>query len=222
MNDNCELCYEVTSDQLPEHYKVGGRSLNRATLRFGTARAVPAITPLREGHFLVMPFRHVTASSQLHGREREDLLTTMTYLARHARSLGAQLFVFEHGIGRHETGGCGVSHAHLHSVLVNRGECDRCLDAITALEGPQTMVGRSLPTLDTSYVYALDWAGKRSVAITGQFQSQTLRRLVAAELGSEFADWRRIENWTAFSATERHVAAMKTCSTTWAVAADAG
>ena len=100
---------------------------------------------------------------------------------------------FEHGIGKGQQGGCGVSHAHLHLLPLARREVEECVERISrdfALEafGRLDRFLACTPS-DSSYI-AL---GTRDLAwgfYTEDVPSQFVRRAIAQVVGSNAFDWR--------------------------------
>jgi hypothetical protein len=124
--------------------------------------------------------------------ELETAETLKTRLVDQLRSkYGAYLF-FEHGARTSDSGGCGISHAHLHAVPFSLDK-----DPIEKLMGTfHFEVVSNLPELKRiephkSYLYYESVRGSKYVLHPPHIPSQYIRRLLAEALGIERWDWRQ-------------------------------
>jgi diadenosine tetraphosphate (Ap4A) HIT family hydrolase len=166
---------------------------------------VPSVSPLREGHVLVVPKRHCQSVAQLPRRELDRDLPD--FLGRALDLLHRRygpVILFEHGVAAGKRGGCGVDHAHLHVVPCD----DRALEAMLqeverdfrALQTASMMTFLRRTRASESYLMIGRAGGPVRVRCT-DVPSQYLRRTVARGLGVSEASWKTLSNWRAFSRT---------------------
>lgn len=201
MKSSCELCFEIQSGRMPAQH--GSRLRHHVPV--GSALIFAALTPLRAGHVLVIPREHTTSTAALAPAARDDVADALALLARSWCDPGRRLLTFEHGIRPGDDGGCGIAHAHVHALDVSDAEHERIIAAARTLPGEQTWEGpaRGDELAHESYVHVGDWQRGTGFGATGEFPSQTLRRLVAPQLGSDRVDWRVSSGWDDLHTTDR-------------------
>jgi diadenosine tetraphosphate (Ap4A) HIT family hydrolase len=166
----------------------------------------PTIGELADRHSLLIPWSHVPSFAQLPATlsaEAEDLL------ARHCEAGSSErnkVIVFEHGMSSHvATGGCGISHAHIHLVPVPRefeiGEVPKPDAAARWTELPPEGWLKSLAELDGYLMLGCE--GRFQAREVENLPSQYLRRWLADRLGRSQWDWRQAEPCTLPSRAQR-------------------
>jgi diadenosine tetraphosphate (Ap4A) HIT family hydrolase len=113
-SDSCCLCEEIRSGEFPAQYRSVYSVESRMSRLGGDFVALPTVSPLKSGHVLVLPDRHVGSLADLPASTWHTLLesvrSTVTQLAE---TFSAPFYFFEHG-ARIVGTSCGIDHAHLH------------------------------------------------------------------------------------------------------------
>src|SRR5207253_2975641 len=156
--------------------------------------AVPSLGQLSEGHTLVVPRQHVYSMGAL----GTDLLAELDSACDEIRAALTSAYVqpiwFEHGCVSEREGGCGIYHAHLHAVPVQReliipAQLRQQFDEqrITGFDELRASTAAGRP-----YLFYQGRDGDRYLYEVGVLPSQFMRRLVADEIGSANWDWRGV------------------------------
>jgi len=114
---------------------------------------------------------------------------------------------WEHGIGFGRSGGCGVTHAHMHvlplpidSILkLNNILKERLVVAnpIIGLKAISMVAG-----LEDSYLYwELSAQQESYIELSENISSQLMRRIIAEIHGMVQWDWRELSYWDVFKST---------------------
>lgn len=194
---NCCLCAELRGKQDSEFYqRYQGVPPNRIITETENFVVIPSIGQIMEGYLLIVAKTHRASMGCLSNGEIKELKELMgrTRLLL-TRTYGKPLF-FEHGVvDGIESGGCGISHAHIHAVPL----ADE-VDLLPVIQ--QSFTGCSIHSLAAltqkashgrPYLFYEDQQGNRYLfdlhATTG-IPSQYLRRAIASKLGSMEWDWR--------------------------------
>jgi len=202
--DACSFCTELEHGEMPADFRrltpVRDRLMDRNAL-FAT---LPSVAPLAVGHLMVVPIKHVRGIAQLPNAERSRVISAAAEYA--ARLGGSQeaVAVFEHGVGRGLTGGCGVDHAHVHLVPVSRNAIAEVrrrilLDYRHASRYDLPSFLEATPP-SASYLWFGASDGPVTAVRTHDIPSQYLRRAVGELIGREW-DWRRLAGWADFQAS---------------------
>jgi diadenosine tetraphosphate (Ap4A) HIT family hydrolase len=151
---------------------------------------MPSLGALARGHTLLIPQEHHTAFALLPGdmrRRTEHLLDR--FEASFKRS-GRGMIWFEHGSADDgSSGGCGITHAHIHMVPVDAHWARPPLPDVVAWS--TIAQERWLDSVPGPGDYlAVGHQRSVSVAKVSRVESQLLRRWLAASLGAESWDWR--------------------------------
>ncbi|HEV2697141.1 MAG TPA: hypothetical protein VGU90_04045 [Terriglobales bacterium] len=187
----CDFCDEFSGGTANAYTARFGTS-SRRLLHFGALRVLPSLGQLTEGHLLVVPVPHYCAVADL----PDELLIRLEELKGHIRttlkSTYGECVFFEHGIRGTQSGGCGISHAHLHAVPA---KADRVLEhlrdkfqgsAIQKLREVTTKIPRESP-----YLFFENSIHEQYVFPVKNVPSQFLRQLVGKEIGNYQWDWRK-------------------------------
>lgn len=200
---DCCFCREFSTGHAPLTISAATALTDRIALSARGFKVLPTLSPLVEGHVLIVPQRHVTSLAQLANPEKADFFAVLANVVGLVRDLWGGPVVFEHGVGQNKKGGCGVTHAHLHVVPIP----DERRPALWArmdreLGKPAFRAGLS-DALDglqprSSYLIASDNIAETRCYISDNLQSQLMRRLVAESMDFSVWDWRQSYNWDAF------------------------
>lgn len=90
-------------------------------LRDPLAAVVPTLGSIIPGWLLVVPRQEALAIGHFAPRHRQELLNLARIISGDVRVFGSRTFILEHGPARVSSiMGCGVDHAHLHVVPMDR------------------------------------------------------------------------------------------------------
>src|SRR5712692_8659060 len=191
--EGCDFCDEFaggTSNAFYARYRDALR--NRVLLASDSFCVFPSLGQLVEGYLLIAPLQHYTALDEMPRR----LLDELADICQHIRAILFQNYgpclSFEHGARGPANGGCGIYHAHLHVVPV-----DRIPDPVAQLKKrfPHKNL-RALnninegPNRDSPYLFYEDFNSNRYRFSVGNLQSQYMRRVLAEAIGTSDWDWR--------------------------------
>jgi diadenosine tetraphosphate (Ap4A) HIT family hydrolase len=154
--------------------------------------AIPSLGSLLPGWLLVVPKHHTLNLASLPPSERIALDAFVARLIPEWAAEFGRLSAFEHGpVLPGSAAGCSIDHAHLHLVPVQ---------ALTLLDGARQrypwlawMRVSDLPSTPADpYLFVDDLEGRRWLAADQRIPSQSLRRVIAHQLGrAERYDWKR-------------------------------
>lgn len=209
-DSGCPFCAELEGGRLETGLAAATHVTERFVLEADHWVAFPSVSPLRTGHVLVVPRRHLCSCAQASAKERAELDIVAAELSAKLRTSGHDALVFEHGVGRGRSGGCGIDHAHLHMLPCDRDEHDEAVSALAAALGPLDRLGslsRYLDATSGSDSYALIGSVERVFChVSHEIPSQTLRRAVAQAVGCPTWDWRDLTDWPTFERTYAQLA----------------
>jgi diadenosine tetraphosphate (Ap4A) HIT family hydrolase len=189
MTRTCELCDEIAG--LSSRFDQVYGNILRDRIVFCTRNFVvmPSIGQLGDGHLMIVSRLHVTAASHLDTRMRKELTTLIRYIRDWMSvSVGSNVVVFENGDPKgNGQMGCTIGHLHVH-LVASRQPTPTLLVALYSL-GAKASPG--LPELqEVSDAYSWIEMGRgNALVIPHRLPSQTLRRLIAGELGIDRWDW---------------------------------
>jgi len=114
-----------------------------------------------------------------------------TNLATQMRSTYGNCLFFEHGARASDSGGCGISHAHLHIVPfpAEKDPVDELIRTFPFEEVSSLFELKSIQC-GKSYLYYESVLGNKYVLYPPFIPSQYIRRLLAEALGIKKWDWR--------------------------------
>jgi diadenosine tetraphosphate (Ap4A) HIT family hydrolase len=153
---------------------------------------VPSLGAIAEGHVLIIPKRHYTALADMPHRQIREL----SELSERVRQIVFQSYgpslLFEHGVRSQGSGGCGIDHAHLHTVPFSHSA-----DPFEILEKKYPFKAvSSIAELNykappnCSYLYYEEVCGRSWIFDVDYMPSQYVRKLLAESIGSQSWDWR--------------------------------
>jgi len=213
-SSGCEFCNEFAGGSANSFAARYGYELeSRLILEESDLRLLPSLGQIVPGYLLLVPNQHCRALADMSLNELNDLETLKMYVIGHLYPTYGDYLFFEHGARTSDSGGCGITHAHLHAVPFPGDK-----DPVEKLKQsfPFDEVS-NLPELkriqiEKPYLYYEAVHGKRYVFYPPFVPSQYIRRLLAQALGIEAWDWRqsgREENLlTTFTRTSQLLAGM--------------
>jgi diadenosine tetraphosphate (Ap4A) HIT family hydrolase len=188
----CEFCDEFsggTRNAFVDRYQddAGDRTIFE-TKGF---KVVPSLGQFVQGYLLMIPKEHRCALADLPAESLRELEQLKTALIGALRSKYGGYVLFEHGARTENSGGCGISHAHLHAVPlpVEQDPLEALRASFRHQEISRISEIRNIPP-ECSYLYYEDVRGGCHVFYPAFLPSQFMRRLIAERLGLERWDWR--------------------------------
>jgi hypothetical protein len=125
----------------------------------------------------------------------DDQIRGLDELCKEVRSIlrnayGACVF-FEHGIRGEGSGGCGIDHAHMHTVpLMGKGVLNILAQKFECSDIDSLADIKRVAERNSSYLFFENSSAQRYVFPVNNLPSQYLRRLVAESVGRKDWNWR--------------------------------
>lgn len=175
-------------------------------------RLFPCMGCLREGHLLIASKKHYNAIGALDSEVMIELQgLVQKVVAFNKTEFKSETVVFEHGVtdDSGKTGGCGISHMHLHLLPMSKEEFDSVSEIIKKTKQNTVRQIKNLREVKKHYenqktyiiLSFLDSIDKKitdnSYLITSDknhFESQYMRKVVSEVLKKREWDWRKIKN----------------------------
>ena len=204
--EDCCLCTEIGANRIPDAFSGNCSLETRIVFSTNNFVVLPSVTPLVEGHVLLLPKRHVTSLAQVTRNNREELNRLLQFIYGKVGDLWTRPIIFEHGIGEEKTGGCGVTHAHLHIVPLHSRDRVSVWSSLAQKisdfpsQAPLLEILDNLGTKD-SYLIIGDDPMKISCRVSDSLPSQLMRQLIADTLLLPGWDWRDMSNWKYIEST---------------------
>lgn len=189
----CDFCDELSGVQDSTFGKIyGDQPRTRTLFRSNELVAIPSLGQIAEGHVLLLPITHHTAIADLHDVAFEELVGFWRKLIPILTRIYGPCVSFEHGIRPGATGGCGVTHAHLHVVPLGKA-----VDPLHSFKSrfPWTRL-RDLNDLRVAtpgmlgYLFYQNSQSEAYVFDTPNLASQYMRKVLSNLLGESNWDWR--------------------------------
>lgn len=189
----CEFCNEFaggSSNSFAVHY--GNELANRTILEQDGFRVLPSLGQIVPGYLLLVPIHHHRALADMSREELNAAETLNAGLSDQMRSAYGSCLFFEHGVRVDDSGGCGISHAHLHIVPfpAEKEPLDELIRTFPFEEISHLVDLKRVPP-DKSYLYYESTRGNRCLFYPPFIPSQYIRRLLAEALGIQRWDWRQ-------------------------------
>lgn len=189
----CEFCDEFaggTANSFVVHY--ANELVSRTILEQDGFRALPSMGQIVTGYLLLVPNTHYRAFADMSQEELNAAEALKTGLANQMRSAYGSCLFFEHGARTAGSGGCGISHAHLH-IVPFPAEKDPVEALIRAFPFEEVAHLRDFTRIPPgkSYLYYESVRGSRYVFYPPFIPSQHIRRLLAEALCIQEWDWRQ-------------------------------
>jgi diadenosine tetraphosphate (Ap4A) HIT family hydrolase len=165
---------------------------------------IPSISPLGANHLLIFPRIHISSLAQINHSQNEELYRIVKKLFGKIYDENQSIILFEHGVAKGQTGGCGVDHAHLHIL-----PCDNDMpnEVLTKLSDKFSKPGKikfdKINTIGHSINYLLISDNLDSFFIykNSNFESQTIRKIICEYMDIDIWDWKKLTNPSVFEKT---------------------
>jgi diadenosine tetraphosphate (Ap4A) HIT family hydrolase len=187
---NCEICAELAG--LPSRFSslYSGRLDSRAVGGSKNFVVLPSIGQLGDAHLMIVSRTHETALASLSRDLREELISLLTRTRRWLKAkLSGNDIVFENGDPKgFGLMSCSISHLHVHLVAY-RHSAPNLARSIQQLGVEPVSTFDTVANITDSYSF-VDMSQGGMHLIRRQLPSQTLRQIVAREIGMPKWDWR--------------------------------
>jgi diadenosine tetraphosphate (Ap4A) HIT family hydrolase len=194
-DNDCEFCNEFaggSANSFAAHYAHELKS--RTILEQHDFRVLPSLGQIVSGYLLLVPNHHYRSFADMSLEELKAAEVLKTSLTEQIRSLYGDLLFFEHGVRTSDSGGCGISHAHLHAVpFPNEKDPVEELARSFPFEEVSNLLELKRVEPDRSYLYYESVRANKYVFYPPFIPSQYIRRLLAEALGTRAWDWRQCE-----------------------------
>lgn len=196
--NDCEICLELSGAKTSVFHEYYPEFATRTLLETDNFLIMPCIGQLVQMHCMLIPKKHdctIAKSSSGLLPEIEFLLTTFSnsYVSENEK-----LLIFEHGVNNNEQGGCGIYHAHLHLLPLQKH-----IHAFESLEYNTSDLFTDLKTVfsifenETPYLLVgTQKDGFSCKKLKNPIESQYLRKILSMEL--ELPEW----NWKKYGRQE--------------------
>ena len=202
----CPMCAELNSGKMPNELIDKSGLRDRILVENDEFVIIPSVSPLKMGHIMIVPRKHITSIVQLSVASvlkfeefKKEIVLRIT------RKLGP-VFCWEHGVGKNKNGGCGITHAHFH-ILPLIDEHATQIDSTLSQMFPHVMVADSMKVFhdrsdsSCSYLYwEINSMSPRIVTSEG-IKSQLMRELICKVENLDNWNWKEYNNWQDFRET---------------------
>jgi diadenosine tetraphosphate (Ap4A) HIT family hydrolase len=204
LNNICCICKEILTKKFPfeDNYQINTRILHEND----DFIVLPSVSPIVTGHLLIFPKRHINNLSQLNDYELNRLFILTNKLYQFFLKKRGEIFIFEHGVANETSTACGINHAHLHLMPLLRENIQNIEQKLQNQFNLSPLLSferlRHETSLGNQYIFISQDFESYSFAIKGEFESQTLRKIISNELN--FIDW----NWNNLSGFDKFTETM--------------
>jgi diadenosine tetraphosphate (Ap4A) HIT family hydrolase len=189
-----EFSAELDGHTRDSHFSAlyGGNPPSRVVAQTQHLAVLVDLSPLTEGHLLIVPRREVPAFADLDAPASADWDNLESQLRQRLTEEWRHPTIFEHGSSSKMHGSACITHAHLHLVPAALGLVARLADdgvqflPVGGLDEVSEAIGPDRPYL---YVQEPGSQGMVAAADLDQRPSQYLRRQAAQALGLDEPDW---------------------------------
>jgi diadenosine tetraphosphate (Ap4A) HIT family hydrolase len=189
---NCDFCDEFSGGRVNSFFALYGDTLKTRIIASSTHfNVIPTIGQIVEGYLLIVPKTHYRALADLPPELRDEFACIVNAIHSAVLTTYGTYIMFEHGTRGSSSGGCGVTHAHMH-VLPLAASNDP-IDAVRANYPCKTIetVHQIIEgTTSSSYLFYQDTCSHKYIFQTDYLPSQYVRQLLARALNSAAWDWR--------------------------------
>jgi len=204
-NIGCSFCSQLERNQMPNEYIKQSGIHNRVLDESENFIAIPSISPIVEGHVMIIPRYHISSMCQIKATEKSEFLNFAQNMIHAVERIYGDAAITEHGIGNGKFGGCGVTHAHLHIIPIEKKISCEILKQISedfVVSGPIHLSG-IFETGDSNHSYLIygESLNKLYVSFQESIPSQYIRKSIAHHTSKSSWDWRQMFGWDDFVRT---------------------
>lgn len=191
----CPFCQEIDENTVPDDFTRYTNLRNRFILKTDSFVIFPSISPIQEGHTLLVPITHITNMYESYSLLKPALHIVAKNLLETLRTTYGPVLIFEHGVSKGSSGGCGITHAHWHFLPLSQERAKRVIDLIEkSVSVDETgSVSKLFNTHQTGRDYLLYGFELDQMHIVYQdLPSQFVRKIVAEALNLAKWDWKEM------------------------------
>ena len=190
---NCDFCSELAGCLENAFDRIYSRDLkSRLLFRSEELVVMPSLGQIADGHLLLLPIQHWTALADLPESLLKEFAVLFAGVSAILKEQYGSCVSFEHGVRPGGSGGCGISHAHLHTVPFPAE-----LDPVDTLRTKFTYrliedlkeIGKQSEGM-SGYLFYQDSDSRSYMFDAPRLPSQYMRRVLAEALGTNDWDWR--------------------------------
>jgi diadenosine tetraphosphate (Ap4A) HIT family hydrolase len=192
-SNDCEFCDEIAGGSANSFAARYAHELESRTILEETDfKLLPSLGQIVPGYLLLVSKRHYRALADMSLEELRGAESLKRHLVTRLYPTYGDYLFFEHGARTSASGGCGISHAHLHAVPFPSDK-DPVEDLIQTFAFEEVSNFPDLKSIhpERSYLYYEAVCGGRYVFYPEFIPSQYIRRLLAEALGIQSWDWRQ-------------------------------
>lgn len=202
IKNDCCICEEVKNGRLSSRFYNHYPIKNRICYETKNFIVVPSVSPLKIGHLLFFPKEHTTNLMKLNDIKINEL---KQLILKYKNLINDDLYFFEHGVRHVTQTACGINHAHLHMLPLDKGISENINDEILNNYSPTKT--------DNLFNLLLDKNNMKSYLIFGnninniflinneEIPSQFMRKLISKYLKNKYWDWKLLFGWDDFYKT---------------------
>jgi diadenosine tetraphosphate (Ap4A) HIT family hydrolase len=195
--DESDLCYELAGESETEFRRLyEGDPSSRVLIESSNLAVIVDLSPLVEGHVLVLPKRHYLNFCEVIADHAAELGALLNRLLPVYEQLYGRYSLLEHGSSTEMRTSACINHAHLHILPVEAGDIRSAMtaDGLTELQFPTLGSLAVRAQEDASYFLCGDASGISLFGVGVTMPKQYLRALAARVLGLEDDTW----DWAVF------------------------
>lgn len=191
-NHTCEFCDEFRGGSENSFSRTYVDYLqDRTVLTTGRLKVVPTLGHFVKGYLLVVPKAHFWTLADMPAELMHELEEIKGALASRLSPLYGRYVFFEHGARGPGSGGCGISHAHLHAIPLSMDEVLPKLKSQFPHRPIASLSDLKPATAGLSYLYCEDSSSQGWLFFPRLLPSQYMRRLIAGAAGISQWNWRQ-------------------------------
>jgi diadenosine tetraphosphate (Ap4A) HIT family hydrolase len=204
---NCCFCNELICGIMPKEFIMQSGQNCRFIMLDPDFTAMPSISPLAIGHVLIIPKSHVTSLAQLSPDLIKKFVQFKKAVVGKIEAKFGTTLCWEHGVGLGRTGGCGVTHAHMHVLPLYEEGIYQIHNKLRISVSPKILIEgfQAINTVihrtDTYLYWELTKQRQFFVSIGEHIPSQLIRRMAADIQGVPEWNWRELYSWDLFNST---------------------
>jgi len=205
VNNNCCFCEEIKEGRIQKDFRRNTKFEKRVLLENEKFLAIVSVSPIVDGHVLIVPKNHLKGLIQV---DDVGFIELKQFFYETKRMLDAKYgstMFFEHGVGSNVVnGGCGVDHAHMHLLPISYLNINKIIKevnkdfdlSLNTLEEMRKKVNNK-----DSYIMMGSDIESTSFDVSDSIKSQYLRNKIEYILGKPESDWKNLSNWEEFDKT---------------------
>lgn len=202
---DCCLCTELNGGEFPSEYRERYAVQGRICIQTENFVAIPSLSPLLEGHLLLLPKAHLICLAGMGAKLAEEFQAFLSLVARKMKNKYGAAYYFEHGVVRPDDQACGINHAHLHILPMKPDRALAVDHLVTSVfsSNREISLGAALRQSRPEEAYLLhgNELDHLRIASSNRIPSQFMRRAVGKAYGVSIGDWRELDGVAAFLAT---------------------